>query len=275
MRMAAPPPVAHAAPPTAVPVGTPVGGGFGGLPPAPTGAVGSPAKKPASGAGGGGAPAAAAASATVALNVKELSGTIRTVHVRLDQKFGEIKLELQRATGIPANQQRLVFRGALVDDNQTPGFYNCNNDTCMHLVRHVTRDVLAEVITKEGLKANCMYCHKAGAQFDARPLCANCFSRDANAESVMITAGEVTIGRTTWRQLLDVKVQCFNCNRQGPAAIGFLCMQPQADGHNCVSRRERRLQNTYKGTGEEELQATMNRHFGYAHGAGMQDSVRA
>lgn len=37
-----------------------------------------------------------------------------------------------------------------------------------------TRDVLAEVITKEGLKANCMYCHKAGSQFDARPLCANC-----------------------------------------------------------------------------------------------------
>ena len=37
-----------------------------------------------------------------------------------------------------------------------------------------TRDVLGEVITKEGLQANCMYCHKAGAQFDARPLCANC-----------------------------------------------------------------------------------------------------
>lgn len=108
------------------------------------------------------------------------------------------------------------------------------------------------------------------------------------------------------------------------AAIGFLCMQPQADGHNCVSRVERRvsspvhavvaacagrastcasqpltaasapgvacvraerllfvtrtvlqLQNTYKGTGEEELQATMNRHFGYAHAGGMQDTVRS
>ena len=33
------------------------------------------------------------------------------------------------------------------------------------------------------------------------------------------------------------------------------------------------LQNTYKGTGEEELQATMNRHYGYAHAGGMQDTV--
>jgi len=96
------------------------------------------------------------------------------------------------------------------------------------------------------------------------------------------------------------------CSTQ--AAIGFLCMQ-QTDGHNCVSRRERRvsgdlrchvlsetpahphtpltwgsykcvlvfvprqLQNTYKGTGEAELQETMNRHFGYAHAGGMQDTV--
>ena len=35
------------------------------------------------------------------------------------------------------------------------------------------------------------------------------------------------------------------------------------------------LQNTYKGTGEDELQATMNRHFGYAHAGGMQDTVRS
>ena len=149
-------------------------------------------------------------------------------------------------------------------------------------------------------------------------------SRDANPESVMMTAGDLTIGRTTWRDLLKIKVQCFNCQKQGPvcvrcllvlphvlpntsltlairqAAIGFLCMQPQDDGHNCVSRRERRvrdcvargavcmpaartypcdrsgvsqLQNTYKGTGEEELQATMNRHYGYAHAGGMQDTV--
>ena len=90
-------------------------------------------------------------------------------------------------------------------------------------------------------------------------------SRDANPESVMMTAGDLTIGRTTWRDLLKIKVQCFNCQKQGPvcvrcllvmphvlpntsltlairqAAIGFLCMQPQDDGHNCVSRRERRV----------------------------------
>lgn len=239
-------------------------------------AVGTPVATPTAGAGGAGAgaaPAPAAADAVVALNIKELSGTIRTINVRLNQPFREIKQELQRLTGIPVIQQRLVFRGALVNDTQTPAFYDCNNDTCMHLVRHVTRDVLAEVITKEGLRANCMFCHKAGAQFDARPLCANCFARGQNPESVMITAGDLTIGRTKWRELLSVQVQCFNCQQSGAAAIGFLCLQPQPDGHNCVSRRERRLQNTYRGTGEEELQATMNRHFGYAHAGGMEDTV--
>lgn len=212
-----PPPVAAAAPvvatsvgetPTAVatPVATNAKAGAGRTAvataaPVASRALGAAPPPPAPAA----AAAPAAADGVVALNVKELSGTIRTVHVRLNQPFREIKLELQRLTRIPAAQQRLVFRGALVDDSQTPAFYNCNNDTCMHLVRHVvrggvvvrvccrvtvgrtgrlmvvpffvcvqTRDVLSEVITKEGLQANCMYCHKAGAQFDARPLCANC-----------------------------------------------------------------------------------------------------
>ena len=85
------------------------------------------------------------------------------------------------------------------------------------------------------------------------------------------------------------------------AAIGFLCLETQADGHKCISRRTRRvccwaralihlvfslvlthtllphdnhqLQNTYNGTGVTALQATLNKHFGYAHAGGMQDTV--
>ena len=48
-------------------------------------------------------------------------------------------------------------------------------------------------------------------------------SRDANPESVMMTAGDLTIGRTTWRDLLKIKVQCFNCQKQGPVCALPLC----------------------------------------------------
>lgn len=108
---------------------------------------------------------------------------------------------MQSLTGIPMTQQRLVFRGSLVLDHKTPADYNCDNETCMHLVRFMVRNKphthalpspmafdaphhrcfccqatadLNEVITEAKLKGNCMYCHKAGAQFAVRPLCGPC-----------------------------------------------------------------------------------------------------
>jgi len=52
-------------------------------------------------------------------------------------------------------------------------------------------------------------------------------SRGANPESVMMTAGDVTIGTTTWRDLLGVRVQCFNCNKEG---LVRLCVCAMACG---------------------------------------------
>lgn len=45
---------------------------------------------------------------------------------------------------LQAMQIRLIYAGALIDDRKTPADYNCQKDTCIHLVRRSpSRQLLA------------------------------------------------------------------------------------------------------------------------------------
>lgn len=58
----------------------------------------------------------------------------------------------------------------------------------------------------------------------------------------------------------------------GPALSFILCSL--SFSHTpCSPMTNHQLQNTYNGTGVTALQATLNKHFGYAHAGGMQDTV--
>jgi hypothetical protein len=104
---------------------------------------------------------------------------------------------VQPIARIPAERIRLVFSGNTPDDSQTPRDMRMNTISCIHVVQdNVNHDVTCPVglshprdshvlfplfqvdlngtITPEALHANCMYCHKAGAEFSIRPECSVC-----------------------------------------------------------------------------------------------------
>jgi hypothetical protein len=46
-----------------------------------------------------------------------------------------VKKIIEYATGIPADQQRLVCHGIDLEDHQTVSYYNIKDDTTVHLIR--------------------------------------------------------------------------------------------------------------------------------------------
>lgn len=71
-----------------------------------------------------------------------------------------------------------MYSGAEVDDERTPAELGLSSDSVVHvIVRFPTKEqAFLKVISSEGseLRANCPFCHTAGATFEPRPLCARC-----------------------------------------------------------------------------------------------------
>ena len=68
---------------------------------------------------------------------------------------------------------------------------------------------LDEAITAERLRGNCRFCESSGTEFVPRPVCSKC-----KRECVELLAGQrITIGKTCWRDLLGLKLKCYNCDR--------------------------------------------------------------
>lgn len=178
------------------------------------------------------------------------------------EPFSDIKKRLEAVAGESASLIRLVYCGAQVKDSSTPADLDLGADACLHMtLQFPTKEqAFRQVIsaTEAPLVANCPFCHTAGAQFDPRPLCATCSAAGANNEAILVTRGAVERGKTTWGDLLNLQVQCFGCGNTGAAAVGFLCLA-RAGGEPCVSRKQRRLQYLYDGSGDpHKLFSTIN-----------------
>ena len=70
------------------------------------------------------------------LNVKQLTGSIAQVSWRYERTtILELKEKLCGVTGIPADQQRLIFAGEHLKDNNTLGkITSCEDDCTFHMV---------------------------------------------------------------------------------------------------------------------------------------------
>jgi ubiquitin len=66
--------------------------------------------------------------------IKTLQGKTITMDVSDDDTIGKIKNHIFEKEGIPAEQQRLVFNGKQLEDNQTIGSYGISADSNLHLV---------------------------------------------------------------------------------------------------------------------------------------------
>ena len=69
------------------------------------------------------------------INVKLLTGVTLTFHIKPTNTVGEIKSNIRKIEGIPIDQQRLIFGGRqLLEDNWTAEEYNIQAQSWIHLV---------------------------------------------------------------------------------------------------------------------------------------------
>lgn len=125
----------------------------------------------------------------------------------------------------------VTHAGAAVTPTDTADTLGLRKNDCLQLV--LSAITLMSRPCAEDLHMACEHCGAADAPAELRPLCPVCRS-----EAVKITAGSCTVGDIRWEQLLQVRVECYECGSAGKgAAFGFLCTRTDpATGMPCPSR---------------------------------------
>jgi ubiquitin-like protein Nedd8 len=68
------------------------------------------------------------------IKVKTLSGKEIELDVEGSSRIQRIKEQIEEKEGIPPAQQRLIFGGKQLNDEQTVAFYNIEGGSSLHLV---------------------------------------------------------------------------------------------------------------------------------------------
>ncbi len=72
--------------------------------------------------------------------VKDHVGKVSTVIIKKSATIEDLKKMLVHKTGMPVDQQRLIFAGRQLEDGRTLADYNICPDSTMHLVQRLRGD---------------------------------------------------------------------------------------------------------------------------------------
>jgi len=70
----------------------------------------------------------------IEINIKLLTGKAIKVRVRLDETVEQLKKKVEDLEGIPVINQRIIFAGKLLEDDQTLEFYDVRQNSTLHAV---------------------------------------------------------------------------------------------------------------------------------------------
>ena len=66
--------------------------------------------------------------------MKTLTSRTLTLYLEEDSPIEDLKARIQDSTGVPPNDQRLIYAGKQLEDNKTLKDYNVWNETTIHMV---------------------------------------------------------------------------------------------------------------------------------------------
>jgi large subunit ribosomal protein L40e len=155
-----------------------------------------PASAPAShsdcfgGGGGGGSP--------IQMFIKTLTGQTLTLNLNSGANVGFVKKKIHDQTGVPANQQRLVFVGKQLEDDRTLADYNIQNESTLSMVLRLrgtgnpsASEVQAPIQAQDGTSLLDVLGALHGASWSlSRPTVANFLAKHMPSAAVMCTSDD-------------------------------------------------------------------------------------